>query len=205
MNFIVVAVFIPFKVSSWLFIAGMPAVAMGAGKKQFSFDTQPDVSLFLFAKKLQLGSDVKVEKAEIERRTAHFKAVAKEAGLKLTPQRLEIFRAAAASLDHPSAEAIFKNISVRMPSISLDTVYRTLWTLTDLGLISTLGQRYESVRFDANLTPHHHFICTSCGLTRDFTSDKLDKLPIPEEVKQLGKITASRVEVRGICSRCEKK
>lgn len=127
---------------------------------------------------------------------------ARKAGVKLTHQRLEIFREVAASQDHPSAEAVLKALSLRMPTLSHDTVYRTLWLLNDLGLVSTLGPRRESVRFDANLAPHHHFICVRCGLARDFESDELSTLPIPEAVHGFGNIHAARVEVRGVCSTC---
>ena len=72
-----------------------------------------------------------------------------------------------------------------MPTVSLDTVYRTLWMLNDLGLITTLGPRRGSVRFDANLGTHHHYVCVRCGLTRDFESAELDELRIPRAVKEL--------------------
>jgi Fur family peroxide stress response transcriptional regulator len=145
-----------------------------------------------------------VEGDEVERRLEQFKAVAKEAGVKLTHQRLEIFREVAASLEHPDADTVFRAVQKRMPTVSLDTVYRTLWTLNDLGLVKTLGPRRESVRFDANLEPHHHYVCVRCGLARDFDSAKLNALPIPRAVRGLGSIVATQVEVRGVCDDCAK-
>ncbi|MGD1049132.1 MAG: Fur family transcriptional regulator [Candidatus Krumholzibacteriaceae bacterium] len=162
------------------------------------------VSIFLSADHTQIGVCVKVDKSELERRIEHFKEAARKAGIKLTHQRLEIFREVAASLDHPSAEAVLKALEARMPTISLDTVYRTLWLLSDLGLVSTLGPRRESVRFDANLARHHHFFCVRCGLARDFESAALDALRIPKSVAALGSIHTTRVEVRGVCRRCAK-
>ncbi len=145
---------------------------------------------------------MKVDKGEVERRVERFKEAARQAGVKLTHQRLEIFREVAASLEHPSAEAVLKALKPRMPTVSLDTVYRTLWLLHDLGLVSTLGPRRESVRFDANLERHHHYVCVRCGLARDFESEDLDLLRVPESVKELGSIVGTHVEVRGVCSRC---
>lgn len=132
-----------------------------------------------------------------------FKDAAIKAGVKLTHQRLEIFREVASSLEHPDAEAVFRAVQHRMPTVSLDTVYRTLWTLSELGVISALGPRRESVRFDANLEQHHHYVCMRCGLTRDFESDDFNTLAIPDSVQLIGSIVATRVEVRGLCSRCE--
>ncbi|MBN1772364.1 MAG: transcriptional repressor [Deltaproteobacteria bacterium] len=129
----------------------------------------------------------------------------KAAGVKLTIQRLEIFRELAASADHPSAEAVFEALHARMPTVSLDTVYRTLWLLTDLGLVHTLGPRHESVRFDPKLERHHHFVCLRCGLVRDFESAELDALRVPASAARFGRVEATHVEVRGVCSGCARK
>ena len=146
-----------------------------------------------------------INNAEIQRRLEKFQAAARAAGVKLTHQRLEIFREVAASLEHPDAEAVFRAVKTRLPTVSLDTVYRTLWLLHDLGLVATLGPRRGSVRFDANLEPHHHYVCVRCGLARDFTSERLDALDIPDSVSSFGSIVASHVEVRGVCRDCAAK
>ncbi len=147
----------------------------------------------------------RIESTEVEQRLERFRAAARKAGVKLTQQRLEIFRELASSAEHPDAETVLRGIQPRMPTVSLDTVYRTLWTLDELGLITTLGTRRGSVRFDANLRQHHHYICVRCGLTRDFESSDLDGLRIPRSVRILGSVAHTHVEVRGICARCESK
>jgi Fur family peroxide stress response transcriptional regulator len=145
------------------------------------------------------------DKAEADRHLETFKDVAGRAGVKLTHQRLEIFRAVASSVEHPSAEAVFHAVRAHMPTVSLDTVYRTLWLLTDLGVLKTLGQRQDSVRFDANLAQHHHYRCVRCGLIRDFECLDLNRLPIPDSVKDFGVVESAHVEVQGICSTCREK
>jgi Fur family peroxide stress response transcriptional regulator len=147
---------------------------------------------------------VKVEDTEIDRRVERFKAAARDAGVKLTHQRLEIFKAVASSLEHPSAEAVHRAVQATMPTVSLDTVYRTLWLVKDLGLLTTLGPRQDRVRFDANLDRHHHYVCVRCALVRDFDSEDLDGLRIPDAVSQLGSIVDAHFEVRGICAQCQK-
>jgi Fur family peroxide stress response transcriptional regulator len=137
-------------------------------------------------------------------RLEHFRTVAREAGLKLTHQRLEIFRELAATEEHPNAETIFRAVQKRMPTVSLDTVYRTLWMLNDRGLVTTLGPRGDGVRFDANLDRHHHYCCVRCGLVRDFVSEELDGLGVPDAVKRLGSVVNSHVEVRGLCANCQR-
>ena len=50
---------------------------------------------------------------------------------------MEIFRELAQTGDHPDVETVFKGVRERMPTVSLDTVYRTLWWLKELGLIKS--------------------------------------------------------------------
>lgn len=144
-----------------------------------------------------------IEQQEIELRMQHFEEVCRSAGIKLTHQRIEIFREIAVSGDHPDAEQIFQRVRKRMPTVSLDTVYRNLWLLHDLGLISTLGSRRERTRFDANLKRHHHFICRKCGFTRDFYSNQLNAIDLSEAVSAFGEIGAIHVEIQGICQKCK--
>jgi Fur family peroxide stress response transcriptional regulator len=145
----------------------------------------------------------KPEPDPTEQRLERLRTAAREAGLKLTPQRLEVFREIAGSQEHPDAETVFRAVQERMPTVSLDTVYRTLWALHDLGLVTTLGPQQSGVRFDANLERHHHFSCVRCGLVRDFESPKLDDLPLPAGLRSLGSVLNAHVEVRGLCTRCE--
>jgi Fur family peroxide stress response transcriptional regulator len=122
--------------------------------------------------------------------------------VKLTHQRLEICREVAESGDHPDAETVYTGVKERVPTVSLDTVYRTLHLLLDLGLIEMVGASRESMRFDGNTAPHHHFTCAKCGLVHDFVSDEFDRLIVPADVKALGAVRKIQVDVRGICRTC---
>jgi len=140
----------------------------------------------------------------VARRLEQFKAACRKAGVKPTHQRLEVFREIAANTEHPDAETVFRGVRERVPTVSLDTVYRTLWLLDGLGLITTLGPRRESVRFDPNLEHHHHYICVQCGRAEYFESADLNVLPILASVKKFGSIMTTHVEVRGLCAACAK-
>ena len=145
---------------------------------------------------------MKVSKKELEQRMTLFEEACRTSGAKLTHQRMEIFGEVAQTGNHPDAEKVFEGVRRRMPTISMDTVYRTLWWLKDLGLITVLGPSRERVRFDANLSRHHHFVCIQCGLTRDFYSDELDQLKLPDSILTIGHAEITQVEVKGICHAC---
>ena len=147
---------------------------------------------------------MKVSSPEVKQRMAHFEEVCRKSGIKLTHQRIEIFREVAQTGDHPDAETVYQGVRKRMPTVSLDTVYRTLWMLKDLGLVTTLGAAREKTRFDANLNPHHHFVCARCGLMQDLVCKEFDKIQPPESVKELGQAETTHVEVRGVCLTCAK-
>ncbi|MFH1486364.1 MAG: Fur family transcriptional regulator, partial [Chloroflexota bacterium] len=59
----------------------------------------------------------------------------RECGYRLTPQRLAVLRAIAANRQHLTPEAVYRKVRQDKPNIGLVTVYRTLGTLADLGLI----------------------------------------------------------------------
>ena len=141
---------------------------------------------------------------ELRQRMDHFKDVLRHNGVKLTHQRMVIFREVTESEEHPYVESVYKAVRKKLPTVSLDTVYRTLWMLQNLGLIDALGGR-ERLRFDGNTNPHHHFVCSECGLLRDFYSKEFDRLKIPEEIKPLGNGETVHVQVKGVCSKCTKK
>ena len=145
---------------------------------------------------------MKVLKNDLEQRMASFEEECRKSGAKLTHQRMEVFREVAQTYDHPDAEKVFEGVRKRMPTISLDTVYRTLWWLKGLGLITMLAPPRERVRFDANLNRHHHFVCTRCGMTRDFYCDELDRLKLPDSILSIGHAEKTRVEVKGLCHQC---
>ncbi len=146
-----------------------------------------------------------VSESELERRMGDFAETCRQKGLKATHQRMEIFRELAGSEEHPDAEAVYRSVRRRVPAISRDTVYRTLATLEEHGLIRKAEALSGSIRFDANMDRHHHFICTACGAIKDFQSQALDELPIPQAVRSLGTIESAQVQVRGLCETCAKR
>ncbi|HRR29610.1 MAG TPA: Fur family transcriptional regulator, partial [Victivallales bacterium] len=131
-----------------------------------------------------------------------FRKLCRDSGLKFTQQRFEIFNELIISTVHPDAMIIFKNIRKKIPSISFDTVYRTLRTFEEKGIIKLIGVWGDKQRFDGNNEKHHHFICLACGKILDINDNEIDNLVIPREVYKVGYPKYIHVEIRGICSDC---
>lgn len=138
----------------------------------------------------------------IERRMNAFREACEQLGIKVTHQRMEIFRVVVSTEEHPDAVTVHRRVKRRIPTVSLDTVYRNLKLLAEHGLISIVGMSQESVRFDGNMHPHHHFACVKCGMIRDFSSEVVGGLAMPDEAKTLGNPLSFHLEVKGICTAC---
>jgi Fur family peroxide stress response transcriptional regulator len=134
-----------------------------------------------------------------------FEAQCRRGGLKLTHQRVEIFRELASTDDHPSADVVYKRVQARIPTISLDTVYRTLLTFENHGLIARVSAFDDRARFDANLSPHQHLACTECRRIKDVHWEGFEDMEPPATTKEWGDVKTRRVVLRGICRECLKK
>lgn len=106
----------------------------------------------------------------------YLKAALSEHGVKLTSQRLAVYNALEAHKDHPSAEQLFQSIQAANPTISLGTVYKTLDTLSELGIINRVKSSEGQYRFDARKEPHYHVHCRKTKQIIDFEDTGLRKL-----------------------------
>jgi Fur family transcriptional regulator, peroxide stress response regulator len=154
------------------------------------------------AKQSTTGKKSRLDAGAIAARVRHFTEICRQRGLKMTPQRLEIFRELAATAEHPSVETVFARIRTRLPNVSLDTVYRTLATLQEHSIIARVEVLDDRARYDANLTRHHHFVCVRCQKVEDVVWPELDTMPLPADARGWGNIDRVHAEIRGVCRAC---
>ena len=144
------------------------------------------------------------EKVElVKERLKIFEEICHKHGLKMTPQRMAIYKELVNSKEHPSAVMIYERIKKYYPNISLDTVNRTLITFSEIGLVQIIEGRGDPKRFDPNLHQHHHFRCIRCGRIIDFYNQEYDALEVPQELRSKFIITGKRVNLEGICHKCK--
>jgi Fur family peroxide stress response transcriptional regulator len=133
-----------------------------------------------------------------------FRARCRETGLKVTPQRTAVYRALLETTEHPSAEAVFRQVREVFPSISLDTVNRTLLTLSDIGVAFVVEGSGDAKRFDANLKNHQHFKCLKCRQIIDFHHEPYDQIEVPENLAGRFTVLRKTVYLEGLCDVCRK-
>ncbi len=123
-------------------------------------------------------------------------------GLKVTPQRLAIFRYLANNDNHPTAEIIFDDIQKELPTISQGTVYKTLSVLTDIGVIRELKISNGHSHYDSNTDVHINVICPICSNIADYQSK--DILNFWDQLRKEigGEITGQRFDIYKKCDDC---
>jgi len=122
--------------------------------------------------------------------------------LKVTPQRMAIYREIVDSTEHPTVDTMFQNVKKEFPNISYDTVSRTLLTFAEIGIVDLVEVYGGAKRFDPNVATHHHLHCVSCSNIYDFRNDEYNNLEIPDHVRQGFTVLTSRVVLKGLCDKC---
>ncbi|MCD4830378.1 MAG: transcriptional repressor [Anaerohalosphaeraceae bacterium] len=144
----------------------------------------------------------KMADTEFDKKMASFFLRCKEQGLKVTPQRTEVYKALLTSKDHPSAEVVYGRVRGVLPNISLDTVNRTLIMLSKIGAAFIVEGSGDVKRFDGNLDGHQHFKCVKCKRIIDFRHKPFDNVDVPEGLGENVKVLRMCVYAEGICENC---
>lgn len=131
-----------------------------------------------------------------------FRARCREAGLKITPQRMAVYKVLIESKQHPSAEVVFRKVREVLPNISLDTVNRSLLTLADIGAASIVEGTGDVKRFDGKLETHQHFKCVKCKRIFDFHYKPFDNIAVPKSISRKYRVLKKTVYLEGICDLC---
>ncbi|MBE9221401.1 transcriptional repressor [Cyanobacterium stanieri LEGE 03274] len=128
-------------------------------------------------------------------------SVLKAKGLRVTPQRYAVYANLLSRNDHPTAENILTDLNKDVPTLSQATIYLSLQTLRDVGLIREVLLQEGVCRYDANVSPHHHFRCNCCGKIEDIPWETFSNLSIHKLRRGL-KVDHYEVIVQGECNSC---
>ncbi len=126
-----------------------------------------------------------------------------ESKYKRSRQRERILALLRSTDTHPTAGWLYDRLKQEFKDLSMGTVYRNLNILITQGLVTKIDTGSTFDRFDANISPHYHFICESCGSYLD--------IPLPVDVTLNRKVDEAtnfrtkrhRIEFYGTCDKCE--
>lgn len=139
-------------------------------------------------------------------RAAALTAALKQAGLRLTPQRLAVCAALAGSKTHPTAQALYESLRPRFATLSRATVYNTLQALVTAGLVQELGTAGDgAIHYDADPTPHVNLMCVRCHRVEDYAVAPLAAVAASVARGSGYDVQGARVVYYGVCPRCRRR
>jgi len=100
----------------------------------------------------------------------------KDSNLKVTPQRIAVLKALNKLKDHPTADKIKEYVVRNHPNIAVGTIYKTLETFVEKGLVKKVKTEKDVMRYDSILDKHHHLYCEDTERIEDFFDDQLNDM-----------------------------
>ena len=100
----------------------------------------------------------------------------KDSNLKVTPQRIAVLEALNKLRDHPTADKIKEYVVKNHPNIAVGTIYKTLETFVEKGLVKKVKTEQDVMRYDAILDKHHHLYCEDTERIEDFFDEQLNEM-----------------------------
>lgn len=125
--------------------------------------------------------------------------------LKYSRQREAIKQFLSSTTSHPTAETVYQHIRKEYPRISLGTVYRNLSLLSSLGEVQKLTDSNGVEHFDADISPHVHFVCSECAQVYDLQLELSADLDERASSCFNGEIHGHAVYFYGRCENCLRK
>jgi len=121
----------------------------------------------------------------------------------MTRQRRLILEELDAPGRHPTADAVYQRVRLRIPNISLGTVYRNLEILSQAGLIRKLYIGSGQKRYDRVLHKHYHVRCVQCGRISDLPAGPFGDLEAAAGEISSFDILGHELEFEGLCGQCK--
>jgi Fur family ferric uptake transcriptional regulator len=98
-------------------------------------------------------------------------------GLRATKQREQVAEIALKQTDHFEIQSLIRGVQAKHPDIGPATVYRSVKTLCEAGLLSETLQSDGGVTlYEPHVEEHHdHIVCIDCGEIFEFHDESMEK------------------------------
>lgn len=125
-----------------------------------------------------------------------------EGAYRRSRQRERILQLLQGTGTHPRAHWLYDKLRDEFPDLSVGTVYRNLGILAEQGLIRRLDFGSTFDRFEANTSPHYHFVCKECGAIMDLELDVDESLNALVNRKTPHVAEQHDIQFHGTCADC---
>ncbi|MBI4219479.1 MAG: transcriptional repressor [Chloroflexi bacterium] len=127
----------------------------------------------------------------------------KASGQRVTSSRVMILCALKHSARHMTPGELLDQVRKVHPHVPPSTIYRTLASLRDAGLISETHRGGET-EYEWSDKPHHHLVCRSCGYERSIPQAYFNQAERKIEAESGFRIDLTHVAVTGLCPECQR-
>lgn len=124
----------------------------------------------------------------------------KNKNIRLSHQRLKVLEYLTQNYTHPTADQIYNGLHHEVPTLSKTTVYNTLNSLTEAGLVRAINIEDNEIRYDISTDDHGHFKCMTCGKIYDF---KVNINSIEANELNDFEINDKNIYFKGVCPQCQ--
>ena len=129
----------------------------------------------------------------------------REHNLPVTAQRLAIAETLLTSHRHLSAEEVAQEVTAAGRKVGTATVYRTIDTLLESGLVveRDFGEGFRRFEPARDIPHHEHLVCTQCGKVEEFRDERLERMTtIVAESRGFAR-QRHRLVIHGVCKDCQ--
>lgn len=129
----------------------------------------------------------------------------REHNLPVTAQRLAIADVLLTSERHLSAEEVAQEVSARGRAVGTATVYRTIDTLLESGLVveRDFGEGFRRFEPARDIPHHEHLVCTQCGRVEEFRDERLEHMTTIVAESRGFMRQRHRLVIHGVCKDCQ--
>ncbi|HEY7756157.1 MAG TPA: Fur family transcriptional regulator [Actinomycetota bacterium] len=128
--------------------------------------------------------------------------VLRERGLRMTPQRRAIVAEIMRTQGHISPTELVRKVQSEMPGVNASTIYRTLSTLEEVGVLAHAHLEGGAEYHRAEEAGHVHLTCSSCGSEDDLSIDEADELVRLIQRRHAFQPDLTHFAIGGLCTTC---
>jgi Fur family ferric uptake transcriptional regulator len=133
-----------------------------------------------------------------------FRDILRTAGYRATTQRLLLLRLLQDNKGHTSADDLYARAHARDPRLSLSTVYRTLNSLKEAGMVRELHLDQDHHHYElADKEDHYHLVCQGCGRVLEVECFVIDEMLSRIQDRYQFQVTGTQMEFVGYCAGCQ--
>lgn len=126
----------------------------------------------------------------------------REAGCRITPQRRVVVDEVMAQSGHINPAELAERVTKRLPGVNPATVYRTLWLLDELKILSHAHLEEGVSYHHSRKADHVHLSCSECGRSEALKAGDVRSLASFMKRKSGFSPDFTHFAIAGVCRRC---